>query len=636
LTALDINLLSHIFYILNRKRRQSLLRESGLSDESKSYEKYKSNRNRLKGGDKMKKLLAAYLFFSLMIFMGVTGVDAVTSLPTLSYSGTASSTATAGTVSLTVNAGIDAANYLDGSSTSVNNSEENIINTTISLSGSTMTGCDNAAPWLVFSDAMMSIKGPDNFEYVSAGLSVVLLNSGSGWILYPPALDSSNPSTLNLSGVQLFNDTSPHQSRYIDEFSSTLNSVPTDIAGMTMVLAPLVGDLCSGGTFNVLGIVDGAPLYTPPTNNPPIADAGVDINQTCIGSACDINLDGSQSSDIDSTIGTNDDIVKFEWFIDANNDEVYEPSELIATGETVSVSLPFGFHDIVLVVEDSQGITADDLITVVIDPAELSFLEIVSAHVKRDGKVKISGKLALPSGVSHLTMNSVGQATIAISSLGNVIDGIVDFTERANGDKWKFNTASALGITKFHIDWKGSKFNYQNGPLTIKTRHIGDDETELRITSCEAVTIDINGAIITIDEANDNVSCSHSGSKIDRDDDGDSDDSDSDGGRGHHSDDDGDCSIGVRLPFALTPDMVVSISGSVNDSILVGDYYTAAVGKFKLHGRFDVAGITLSDLSPKTLDLTIALGDEGYSALLGISETTWRQIKANHWKYKSH
>ncbi len=216
----------------------------------------------MKTGTLKKFRLSLFVVLAVLLLAGHSW--AVTSLPTLSYSGLATSTESAGTVSLTLNAGIDAANYMDGTSTNINNSEENIVDTSITLSGSTVTGCDDAAPYLIFSNAEMSIKGPDNYEYVSAGLSVVLLNTGSGWLLYPPVLDSADPMTLNLSGVTLYNDTTPHQSRYIDEFAATLNSIPTDIAGMTMVLSSISGSLCTGGSFNALGIVDGAPIMAAP------------------------------------------------------------------------------------------------------------------------------------------------------------------------------------------------------------------------------------------------------------------------------------------------------------------------------------------------------------------------------------
>lgn len=64
-----------------------------------------------------------------------------------------------------------------------------------------------------------------------------------------------------------------------------------------------------------------------------------------------IVLDGSESQDPDSTLGTNDDIVSFEWFLDPG-----QPSqEVLGTGEILNTVLPPGAHVVGLRVTDSQG-----------------------------------------------------------------------------------------------------------------------------------------------------------------------------------------------------------------------------------------------------------------------------------------
>ena len=69
-----------------------------------------------------------------------------------------------------------------------------------------------------------------------------------------------------------------------------------------------------------------------------------------------MTLDGSGSSDPNSTPGTNDDIVLFEWFEDFG----LGSQTFLGTGETLQVVLPLGDHTITLRVTDSFGETDTD------------------------------------------------------------------------------------------------------------------------------------------------------------------------------------------------------------------------------------------------------------------------------------
>jgi hypothetical protein len=64
-----------------------------------------------------------------------------------------------------------------------------------------------------------------------------------------------------------------------------------------------------------------------------------------------VTLDGSASEDADSTPGTHDDIVSFEWFEDFG----LPVQALLGTGELLTVTLPLGSHDITLRVTDRAG-----------------------------------------------------------------------------------------------------------------------------------------------------------------------------------------------------------------------------------------------------------------------------------------
>ncbi len=97
------------------------------------------------------------------------------------------------------------------------------------------------------------------------------------------------------------------------------------------------------------------------SNAPPHAAITAPSTVECGGPAGGaVVLDGSASSDPDSTPGTNNDIVSFEWFLDLGM-----PTQAsLGTGKVLSVTLPLGTHTIGLRVTDSQGST-DTAATVV-------------------------------------------------------------------------------------------------------------------------------------------------------------------------------------------------------------------------------------------------------------------------------
>ena len=94
-------------------------------------------------------------------------------------------------------------------------------------------------------------------------------------------------------------------------------------------------------------------------NQPPIANAGPDqtVEQESYAGT-EVTLDGSGSTDPDSTPGTNDDIVYFDW---------WEGDIPLWSGETIDYVFPLGSHTVILKVTDSFGETDEDevIITVV-------------------------------------------------------------------------------------------------------------------------------------------------------------------------------------------------------------------------------------------------------------------------------
>jgi hypothetical protein len=100
-------------------------------------------------------------------------------------------------------------------------------------------------------------------------------------------------------------------------------------------------------------------------NSPPVADAGLDAVTECTSfDGAMVTLDGSASTDADSTPGNNDDIVAFEWLEDFG----LATETVLGTGETLQVTLPLGIHAVTLRVTDSFDQTAtDDMTTMVVD-----------------------------------------------------------------------------------------------------------------------------------------------------------------------------------------------------------------------------------------------------------------------------
>jgi hypothetical protein len=105
---------------------------------------------------------------------------------------------------------------------------------------------------------------------------------------------------------------------------------------------------------------------------PPVADAGEDqmVEQES-HAGTEVTLDGSGSTDEDSTPGTNDDIVSFDW---------YEDATLLGSGETLDYTFQLGEHAVTLVVTDSDGETDEDEVIIVVEDTTPPTINDVSAN----------------------------------------------------------------------------------------------------------------------------------------------------------------------------------------------------------------------------------------------------------------
>ncbi|MBI5755989.1 MAG: HYR domain-containing protein, partial [Nitrospirae bacterium] len=343
-------------------------------------------------------------------------------------------------------------------------------------------------------------------------------------------------------------------------------------------------------------------------NQPPVANAGLDIQLECAGAVCAVVLNGTDSTDPDS-YETYNDIDKYEWF---------EGQQPLGTGSLISTDLSIGVHDVTLKVTDRSGAFGTDTIRITIDPAHLSMLVLDKAEIdwpKTSGalaEVKLHGRMALPAGLllqelapyAGIRLNVAGQSDVLSQATSFVVKG-------EDGEKWEFKSnQSGHGIQQFFIHWKGAKFDY-NGTIHLKTEFISLTETALSIDReniTEPITITVNGVTASIDAIG-NVTTSVS----------------------YEIDEDGE--VTLILPFELTPNMEITITIGTQSpiTILSGDYYSPGSGKFELKAKVDPGTLTGAS-RPAILEMNLTLGNEGFPGSVSISEGGWKTLSTKEWK----
>jgi parallel beta-helix repeat protein len=166
----------------------------------------------------------------------------------------------------------------------------------------------------------------------------------SGNILYNNNfINNATQAYLWGCGANIFNLDAPTGGNYWSNWTTP------DINGDGFVDDPYV---FTGGQ-------DELPLTEPfSLNEPPVANAGPDqtVEQESYAGA-EVTLDGSGSTDPDSTEGTNDDIVSFEW---------YEGGTPLGSGEIMNRTFGLSSHTVTLVVTDSAGEVDDDEVVITV------------------------------------------------------------------------------------------------------------------------------------------------------------------------------------------------------------------------------------------------------------------------------
>jgi len=345
-------------------------------------------------------------------------------------------------------------------------------------------------------------------------------------------------------------------------------------------------------------------------NRSPVASAGVDQqHMECAGTACPIILDGSSSTDPDSTPGTWDDIDQYDW---------YEGSIFLGSGKTISATLPIGVHSVSLKVKDKSGDFDEDIVTIYIDPAHLSLLVLEKAEIdwpKSTGElaeVKIHGRLALPVGLLHQEIIPIEMLSIDLAGQPGIFTQSVNFEVKGgDGDKWEYKSNNnGAGIQNLSIHWKGAKFDYK-GTVHIKTEFIGLSESALAVDRegiTEPLTLSVNGITATIDGLGTVISSVP-----------------------YETDEDGE--VTLTLPFELTPEMQITLTiGSQPPVVIpVNDYYTPGNGKFEFKARINTGSLT-GVSRPATLGLNITLGHEAFPGEVSITESEWDKLSTKEWK----
>jgi hypothetical protein len=220
------------------------------------------------------------------------------------------------------------------------------------------------------------------------------------------------------------------------------------------------------------------------------------------------------------------------------------------------------------------------------------------------------------------TLTLDGSALITLAGVDVVDQSIVFEIKGKKGDKWEYKDKENVygKIKEFKIDWKGAKFDYKGDDgFNIHTHFIGASETTLCIHTGDvsgAFTVTINGTTIGYD-ADRNITTIPTDLP-------------------YEPQKEDNSHVHFTLPFRLTSEMTIGVSGAVGLTIDVADYYKEDVAKFKVKAIFDP--LLLPDGSatgPDELEYEISLGDPPVMGddLIGV-EKEWTKKDDKRWEYK--
>lgn len=222
-----------------------------------------------------------------------------------------------------------------------------------------------------------------------------------------------------------------------------------------------------------------APPPPPPPNEPPVASAGMDLTPACTSAAgAVVSLDGSGSSDPDSTPGTHDDITLFEWFLDYGM-----PAEsLIGTGEQISHGFPLGTSMVTLRVTDTAGASDTDEVEVhVVDPDPPALSLAVAPEILWPPNHRL-----VPVEVTASATDDCGTPTVILEA---VLSSDPDDAPGAGDGHTTGDIRNAdLGTADFSVDLRAERV--PAGPGRIYTLvYVATDPAGMRTTATVTVGI---------------------------------------------------------------------------------------------------------------------------------------------------
>ncbi len=246
-------------------------------------------------------------------------------------------------------------------------------------------------------------------------------------------------------------------------------------------------------------------------------------------------------------------------------------------------------------------------------------VNIEKAKVSWDhSDIHVDGKLYLPQGFWMDTLEPVGCGVTTLAGV-KVANQSVEFEIKGKkDDKWEYKDKENIDgpIKEFKIDWKGAKFDYKGDEgLHIHTHFIGGTETTLCI-HCDhisgAFTVSVNGTTIAYNEERIITT-----------------------GVEYEPQKDDNTHVHFPLPFQLTSDMTIEVSGAVELSIAVADDYEEGFVKFKLVSAFDSVSFPQgSESSPEELEIEISLGEAPNTISGSDLIEAWTKQDHKHWEYK--
>jgi len=217
----------------------------------------------------------------------------------------------------------------------------------------------------------------------------------------------------------------------------------------------------------------------PGANVPPVAVAGDDATFTCESEETAAVLDGSGSTDADSSPGTNDDIVLYEWWIDFGT----PTEEFLGTGAVLDqLGLASGTYTVTLQVTDSAGQSATDEVVITIDdqtPPEIGVTlnrsvlwppnhRMVGIRANVDAFDFCSEvTLVLTSVTSNEPENSQGDGNTAPDIMG-IDPGTEDFAFQVRAERSGTGTGRIYTATYSATDLSG---NVSEGTAEVKVPH---------------------------------------------------------------------------------------------------------------------------------------------------------------------